>query len=302
MARSLSKKEGHKLNSWKIVPYCVVIPCMLIYLIFFYFNVGQGAAYSFTSWNGISAEKTFVGLQNYTDAFNSNYLQMTMKFTVIFAVIVLVLTNVLGLFLAVLLDKKIRGVNFFRGMYFFPAVMSTLTIAYIFNQIDYRLITLLGEWLGNGTLSAGLFSSPVWAPYLVALTQVWQSFPVTMVIFLAGLQGVPEDILESARIDGASELTTFTRIALPIIKPGIGALAIFTFINSWNDYFMQLIMLSSTSNLTISLGIAKLQAENSTDFGLIMAGAALAAVPIIIIFLIFQKYFTKGIAMGAVKG
>ena len=89
---------------------------------------------------------------------------------------------------------------------------------------------------------------------------------------------------------------------LPMVKPGIGALAIFTFINSWNDYFMQLIMLSSTSNLTISLGIAKLQAENSTDFGLIMAGAALAAVPIIIIFLIFQKYFTKGIAMGAVKG
>ena len=86
-----------------------------------------------------------------------------------------------------------------------------------------------------------------------------------------------------------------------MVKPGIGALAIFTFINSWNDYFMQLIMLSSTSNLTISLGIAKLQAENSTDFGLIMAGAALAAVPIIIIFLIFQKYFTKGIAMVLLK-
>ena len=82
----------------------------------------------------------------------------------------------------------------------------------------------------------------------------------------------------------------------------LGALAIFTFINSWNDYFMQLIMLSSTSKLTISLGIAKLQAENSTDYGLIMAGAALAAVPIIIVFLAFQKYFTKGITMGAVKG
>ena len=110
------------------------------------------------------------------------------------------------------------------------------------------------------------------------------------------------EMLEAARIDGASEATTFTRIALPIIKPGIGALAIFTFINSWNDYFMQLIMLSSTSKLTISLGIAKLQAENSTDYGLIMAGAALAAVPIIIVFLAFQKYFTKGITMGAVKG
>lgn len=115
-------------------------------------------------------------------------------------------------------------------------------------------------------------------------------------------EGIPTEMMEAARIDGASEWKTFSKVALPLIKPGIGALAIFTFINSWNDYFMQLIMLSSTSNLTISLGIAKLQSENSTDFGLIMAGAALAAIPIIIVFLIFQKYFTKGITMGAVKG
>lgn len=109
-------------------------------------------------------------------------------------------------------------------------------------------------------------------------------------------------MMEAAKIDGANEWKTFYTIALPLIKPGIGALAIFTFINSWNDYFMQLIMLTSTKNLTISLGIAKLQAENATDFGLIMAGASLAAIPIIVIFLIFQKYFTKGITMGAVKG
>lgn len=115
-------------------------------------------------------------------------------------------------------------------------------------------------------------------------------------------EGVPGEILEAARIDGASELKTFTNIALPMIKPGIGALAIFTFINSWNDYFLQLLMLSNTKVLTISLGIAKLQGENSTDFGIIMAGAALASIPIIIVFIIFQKYFTKGIAMGAVKG
>ena len=115
-------------------------------------------------------------------------------------------------------------------------------------------------------------------------------------------EGIPGEMLEAARIDGASEFRTFTNIVVPMIKPGIGALAIFTFINSWNDYFMQLIMLTSNANLTISLGIATMQAENSTDYGLIMAGAALAAVPIIIVFLIFQKYFTKGITMGAVKG
>ena len=87
-----------------------------------------------------------------------------------------------------------------------------------------------------------------------------------------------------------------------MIKPGIGALAIFTFINCWNDYFMQLVMLDSNSVYTIPLGIATLQAETSTDIGLLMAGAALASIPIIVVFLAFQKYFTQGIAMGAVKG
>ena len=113
---------------------------------------------------------------------------------------------------------------------------------------------------------------------------------------------IPNEILEAARIDGAGELNTFLTVVCPIIKPGFGALAIFTFINTWNDYFLQLIMLGSGSNYTISLGIATLQSETSIDLGILMAGAALAAVPIIIVFLIFQKYFTQGITMGAVKG
>ncbi len=115
-------------------------------------------------------------------------------------------------------------------------------------------------------------------------------------------ESIPGEILEATRIDGASELKTFTTVVMPMIKPGIGALAIFTFINCWNDYFMQLVMLASGSNFTIPLGIATLQAETSVDNGLLMAGATLAAAPIIIVFLIFQKYFTQGITMGAVKG
>jgi len=115
-------------------------------------------------------------------------------------------------------------------------------------------------------------------------------------------ENIPGELLEAARIDGAGEARTFTSIVLPMIKPGIGALAIFTFITTWNDYFLQLIMLNDTRVLTISLGIAKLQSEMSTDYGLIMAGAALGSIPIIIIFLLFQKFFTRGITMGAVKG
>ena len=113
---------------------------------------------------------------------------------------------------------------------------------------------------------------------------------------------IPTEILEAARVDGAGELRTFMTVVLPMIKPGIGALAIFTFVNTWNDYFLQLVMLTSKEEWTLPLGIAKLQSEMSTDFGLIMAGAALASIPIIVVFIAFQKYFTQGIAMGAVKG
>ena len=113
---------------------------------------------------------------------------------------------------------------------------------------------------------------------------------------------IPNEILEAARVDGAGELKTFFSVVFPMIKPGIGALAIFTFVNTWNDYVLQLVMLTSEEKWTLPLAIANMQGEMSSDFGLIMAGAALASIPIIVVFIAFQKYFTQGIAMGAVKG
>ncbi|MGG7142138.1 carbohydrate ABC transporter permease [Clostridium nigeriense] len=113
---------------------------------------------------------------------------------------------------------------------------------------------------------------------------------------------IPSELIEAAKIDGCSELRIFKSIVLPIVKPGVAALAIFTFISSWNDYFMQLILIRSKTMQTLPLGIATMQLEFTTDYGLMMTGAALASIPMIIIFLIFQKSFTQGITIGAVKG
>lgn len=113
---------------------------------------------------------------------------------------------------------------------------------------------------------------------------------------------LPSELLEAAKMDGSGELRTFFTIVVPMVKPGIAALAIFTFISSWNDYFLQLIMLNSRENLTLQLGLATLMSEFAIDFGLLMAGATLSALPIIIIFVAFQKSFTQGITIGAVKG
>lgn len=202
--------------------------------------------------------------------------------TVFMAVMAMVLTCVTASMAGYALAKK----RFFgRGLLF------SLIVAAMALPKQVILVPLVRE------ISAlGLYDN-IWA--VIFPTVGW---PFGVFLMKQFAEGIPGEMLEAARIDGASELRTFTSVVTPMIKPGIGALAIFTFINSWNDYFMQLIMLTSNSNLTISLGIATMQAENSTDFGLIMAGAALASVPIIIVFLLFQKYFTKGITMGAVKG
>ncbi|MDF2614894.1 MAG: ABC-type sugar transport system, permease component [Clostridia bacterium] len=115
-------------------------------------------------------------------------------------------------------------------------------------------------------------------------------------------QTVPSELIEAAKIDGCTQMGIFTRIIVPLVKPGLGALAIFTFMNSWNDYFMQLILTRSVTMQTLPLGVALLKAEFTTPYGVLMAGATLASLPMIIIFIVFQKYFTQGITMGAVKG
>lgn len=202
--------------------------------------------------------------------------------TVFMAVMAMILTCITAAMAGYALAKKR-----FRGR----MVLFTLIVCAMALPKQVILIPLIRQ------MSALNLYNTIWA--VVFPTVGW---PFGVFLMKQFAEGIPGEMLEAARIDGASEVKTFTKIVLPMIQPGIGALAIFTFINSWNDYFMQLIMLSSTKELTISLGIAKLEAENSTDFGLIMAGASLAAIPILIVFLMLQKYFTKGITMGAVKG
>lgn len=115
---------------------------------------------------------------------------------------------------------------------------------------------------------------------------------------------IPTELLEASRIDGCSELRTFAQIVIPVAKPGIGALAIFIFMMSWNDYMWQLILINSKNNYTIPLAVARLAStgEKMLNFGLLMAGACLASLPMFLIFIFFQKYFQKGLTLGAIKG
>lgn len=118
------------------------------------------------------------------------------------------------------------------------------------------------------------------------------------------MSSLPKELVEVAKIDGCGEWTTFQRVILPLSKPGIAVLAIFTFVNTWNDYVWQVIVLNGTKMYTLPVGvkIAQKISELETNYGVAMAGAMFATLPVLIIFLYFQKYFTDGITSGALKG
>ena len=116
------------------------------------------------------------------------------------------------------------------------------------------------------------------------------------------MMSIPTELLEAARIDGLTEYGIFFRIALPLAKPGIATLVIFTFVNIWNDFMGPLIYLNSTELKTIQLGIRMFITQYGAEYALIMAASVLSLIPVLVIFVLCQKWFVEGITAGGVKG
>lgn len=115
-------------------------------------------------------------------------------------------------------------------------------------------------------------------------------------------EGIPDDLCEAARIDGMSEYRIYASIMLPLSKPALSTLTIFTFVATWNDYLGPLIYLKSPEKKTIQLGLKMFISQYSSDYGLIMAGSVLSLIPVMIVFLVFQRYFVEGVASTGLKG
>jgi multiple sugar transport system permease protein len=146
------------------------------------------------------------------------------------------------------------------------------------------------------TRSLGLLNNPL-AVILPGTARVLGIFLMRQYI-----RTLPNELEEAARIDGASEIGIFRHVILPLCAPAMAALAIFTFVFYWNDFIWPLIVLQRSENFTLPVGVASLQGEFGTDYGVIFAGAALAALPIVAFFLVFQRYFLEGVRLGALKG
>ncbi len=204
------------------------------------------------------------------------------------SVLVSVLTAVLVVLLSAMAAYALAKIDFKSSKPLFALMVGAMTLPHTLLFIS--LFSIMANAGLTNTYLGLLLPSLGW-PYGVFLLR---QFMMTL----------PGALIDAAKIDGCSELSVFWRIIIPLSKPGLATLAIFTFVNSWNDYVWQLIMLKDSDMYTLPLGIQvaqKLQ-EFETNYGVGMAGAVLATLPVLAVFLSFQKYFTRGITLGAVKG
>lgn len=212
---------------WKRSAYFLfTVPAVLLYLIFFAFPVVSGLFYSLTDWNGISPTFQFVGLQNYLSVFQDKLTMSAVGRTFWYTLVMTFLVTALSVLLAVLLNQKLKLQGFWRVTYFFPAVMSSITIGLIFNQIYYHVVPLVGKSLGIALLSKNPLSNRNLAMWAIILIQIWKETAVPTVLILAALQSISADLYEAATIDGATGMQSFWNITLPLVKPTIGVAAL----------------------------------------------------------------------------
>ena len=208
-----------------LVPWGFLAPALLLYVAIVIYPSVAGAVYAFTDWRALSTDPSFVGLANLRRLFNDMQASSALKNTLLIALFVPLLQNAFGLVLALGLNTGVKSRYVLRTVFFMPAVVSPLIVSYLWQYIynpfpDQGLNGLLGavglgalqqDWLGNPDLSLGS----------IMATVVWQSMGVSMVIFLAGLQGISREYYEAAELDGATVFARFRHITLPLIAPAI---------------------------------------------------------------------------------
>ena len=191
------------------------------------------------------------------------------------------------------------------------AVVISLMAGYAFAKFDFRfknalfIVLLATLTLPIYVLIVPLYSMMVafgWTDHYIALILPLAAQAIGVFLSRQYLLSIPDEILDSARVDGAGEWGIFWRIIVPLSQPVIAVMAILFFTASWNDYIWPLVVLTKDQMFTVSLGLPTLVGPYSQEYGAVMAGSFLSTVPIMIIFLIMQRRFIEGITQGAVKG
>lgn len=176
-----------------------------------------GLYLTFTSWDGVSRQKPFVGLANYAAAFSDSAFWAALGRTLIYSVIAVVLVNVVAFLLAYLVTSGVKGQNFFRAGFFIPNLIGGIVLGYVWKFVFNRAFVALGEALTVGALSTSWLATTSGAMLCLIIVSVWQYAGYMMLIYVAGFMSVPKDLLEAAEIDGCTKNQSTIHVTIPLM-------------------------------------------------------------------------------------
>lgn len=230
-----STQAVKKKSAWLSYAVLFILPTFVLYTLFVIVPTFSSIYLSFTSWDGVSPDIRFIGFDNFVEMWHSERVHNALKNTLILSVVLVVLENVTAILLAILVDQVRWLRNFFRSIFYFPVLLSGIVMGFVWTIImnyNFGVISQLLDKLNLGFLKLDLLGDPKYALLAIIITTVWKSSGYYMIIYLAGLQGIPQELNEAAAIDGANRWQQFRHITFPLLAGAMTVCVMLSMISS----------------------------------------------------------------------
>ena len=206
----------NKMNDRERTYLLMTVPILILFFVFNTLPLIKGVVYSFTNFRGYG-DYDYVGLRNYIDLFTDARVGKSYIFTIKMAIVNTLVVNVISLMLALGLNSKIKFKSTLRGLYFVPNILGALVVGYIFNYFFTYIVPAVIDMMGGKGTS--ILASTKWAWIAIVIVCAWQAIAMNTIIYISGLQTVPEDVYEAGSIDGATGWAQFKHLTFPLIIP-----------------------------------------------------------------------------------
>ncbi len=295
---TMSQQKNKKKRKEQLFIFLCMMPAVVLFSVFILYPLGQGLKMSFYQYSGLGGDATFIGLQNFQTLFNDPIFLQSLKNMVWFLVFFPVITMFFAIFIAVLLTQgKLHKVEqtFFKLIIFFPNILSMVVIGVLFAYIyDYNLGLLNGflDLVGLEALKQtwlGQSNTVIWS---IIATMVWQATGYYMVMYMAGINQIPRELYEAADIDGASKVTQFIKITLPLLWQILRVTLVFFITGAFNLTFIFVTVMTNggpNHASTVPLTYMYDQAFKNANYGYSMAVAVVIFIIAVSLSFIIQK-------------
>ncbi|MCP5097279.1 MAG: sugar ABC transporter permease [Chloroflexi bacterium] len=268
----------------KLTPYLFILPTIIGVLVFRFGPLAVAAYASFNRWN-VRTPPEFLAMGNYIELINNDTFWLVFRNTLVFTIIFVPGVMIVSLLMAMMVNQRLKGISFFRGLYFMPYITAMVAVAMVwrwifatrFGVLNYALLNYFSvadapAWLADKT----------WALPALAIVAIWKQVGFQMLIFLAGLQGIPGSLYEAASIDGANKREQFFKITLPLLSPISFFIFVITVIDAFKTFEVTFAMTGGGPN-NASTTLAYYIYQNAFTFGRMGYASALAMFLLVIV-------------------